>query len=1747
MISVRDPGDYQQAETLHSSDRSLVYRTLSTTEQLPVIVKVLAHDAPSFEQVAQFKREYAIARRCRHPAIVRPLALRQQGGRWMIVHDDIGGASLDRLLRQGDGAPAPLPLDDVVDIALQLCGALDVVHGQGVIHKDINPSNLVWNAQRRQLQLIDFGIACELAQETQRPDDPVTLEGTLRYMAPEQTGRMNRMVDYRADYYAFGITLYELLTGQPPYASADPMELVHSHLAREPDWTLPALAAVPRPLLLVVQRLCAKNAEQRYQNAHALHMDLQRCRQAARHPLQRDRDDRHASPPPEQQPRLMIPQQLYGREREITALLDAFERSAAGPGEMLLVAGHAGIGKSALVHEVHKSIVARRGHFAAGKCDQYSRDQPYAALLQACRELMRQLLHGAESQVQAWAARLRAALGANLGVIVEMIPELALIVGPTAAPDALPPVEAQHRLNRSFERYIQVFCAATHPLVLFIDDLQWADASTLRLLDRLLRDAGNRHLLLIGAYRDNEVGATHPLTTLREQWRTDGARLGDCTLAALDAAQTGRLIADTLRLAPADCAPLTALCHQKTLGNPFFLGQFLAAIHQAGHLRYHAGRRRWQWDLAPLAAADYTGNVVELLLDKIRRLPASTQRQLQRAAAIGNRFELATLAVIGELPAHQTQLQLWPALEAGLIHPIDQRYKYLGDDAGADADVRIGYRFLHDRVQQAAYAVAAEHERPATHLCIGRLLLGHATPQTLEQQLFAITEQLNGGRALMDDAAERLQLAALNQRAGAKALRASAFQPALRHLRIGLALLPQQPWRAQPSLCLELHLGAAEAAYLCGDFAAADAIYPDILAHCGAPLLQVRCIAVQAHQYQLQGRLLDAIAVTRRGLGLLGYAIADDAAALEAQIPALFDATQAQCARREAGRGHAALLDELLEAAELSDPAALAAMHLMQALWMASYYAGQQHLSLTMVLSMTRLAIEHGNSDFASVAYVGYAVAQALRIGHDERAHGFGAMALALSRRRANLQTRTLTYLMFSAMVQHWTRPLSSCDELNDEAFRWAVDSGDFVQVGVVVAVRATDRLILGRYLPELAQLTERDVALMRANGQRDMVDCTIAAALQPIKCLMGLTPRADRYDDDTFSEQRHLDTYGGSPLLRAYFLQGKIRNAYFFDAADAEALACQLDVVTRMMRRQSKVPETSFYAALIWLRALRRMAPGRAGADADALLARLDGVRASFRDWATLSDDNFGARHHLLEAEAARYRRDVALAMRHYAAGIAAARDAGYVNLQALGNELYAEFWDEQGQQRIAALFLHDALTHYGRWGADGKVAQLTERHAALLARPAGAQTHHAAGGQRPAIEMAASFMAGAGTLPQHGRHGPHNQHSLHGGSYDSHGGNASLDLASIVKASHALSNEIGLNNVLRRLIAIIRENSGAQVARLLLLNEGEWSLEADIDGDVGADADSADGAGDAQALLPARPLRLDADSDPQFPLSLLRYVARTGAEIIDDDMARSPRFASDAYVQARQPKSVMCLPIRHGGRIGAIIYLENNLARASFTAERAEFLRLVGAQALISIAHARLHDSLEQRVAERTAELEEANRRLATLSATDGLTGLANRRQFDDVLAREWARAMRAGQPLAVVMLDVDHFKKYNDCYGHQAGDICLKNVARMLQLSTRRAGDLVARYGGEEFAIVLPNTGAAVARQIAETMRLSIETLHIPHQPAPLGKITVSIGIAVGGDADSSTDALLRRADAALYRAKAAGRNRIAADDE
>jgi len=617
-------------------------------------ILLVAAEETSLGCVERLEHEYALKAELDADWAARPVALTHYNGRLTLVLEDPGGAPVDRLLGR------PLDVSHFLRIAIPLVGALRQVHKRGLIHKDIKPANILVDAASGGVWLTGFGIASRLRRERQSPAPPESIAGTLAYMAPEQTGRMNRSIDARSDLYALGVTLYQMLTGSLPFTAADPMEWVHCHIARKPVPPSERLETVPAVVSALILKLLAKTAEERYQTAAGLERDLRRCLAAweAQHridafPLgQQDTPDR-----------LLIPEKLYGREREIETLLAAFDRVVtSGRRELVLVSGYSGIGKSAVVNELHKALAPSRGLFASGKFDQYKRDIPYATLAQAFQSLIRPLLGKSDAELAGWRDALREALGPNGRLMIGVVPELKLLIGEQPPVPELPPQQSQSRLQLVFRRFIGVFARPEHPLTLFLDDLQWLDAATLDLLADLLTQADVQRLLLIGAYRDNEVNSTHPLMRKLDAVRKAGAFVQEISLAPLAREDLGRLIADTLSCAPRRAAPLARLVHEKTGGNPFFALQFISALAEEGLLRFDHDAARWRWKLDRLHAKGYTDNVVDLMVGKLTRLPVQTQEALQQLACLGNVAEITMLSIVLGKSNEDVRSDLWDAI-----------------------------------------------------------------------------------------------------------------------------------------------------------------------------------------------------------------------------------------------------------------------------------------------------------------------------------------------------------------------------------------------------------------------------------------------------------------------------------------------------------------------------------------------------------------------------------------------------------------------------------------------------------------------------------------------------------------------------------------------------------------------------------------------------------------------------------------------------------------------------------------------------------------------------------------------------------------------------------------------------------------------------------------------------------------------------------------------------------------------------
>ncbi|MGG6239412.1 AAA family ATPase [Nodosilinea sp. AN01ver1] len=820
------PGITIQAK-IYESSNSLVYRG-TREDGLPIIAKLLKQEYPSAQEIARYRQEYDITRSLNLPGVVRAYGQQTYQRTPAILLEDFGGESLEQWRQQRpDVYPMPLPL--FLSLAVNLVDSLGSIHNATIIHKDINPSNIVFNSDTGVVKIIDFGIATRFNRTNPTFKSPHGLEGTLAYLSPEQTGRMNRAIDYRTDFYSLGVTFYELLTGQLPFLTTDILELVHCHIAKSPIPPQDLNAAIPEAVAAIILKLMAKNAEDRYQSAWGIKADLEDCAEQLK-----TRGQINAFPLGRQEvaDQLQIPQKLYGREEEIAALVAAFERVAgrsASPDltsdledsaqtlspttqpsklEIMLVSGPAGVGKSALVQELYKAITARRGYFIAGKFDQLQRNAPYSAIADALRNLVQHLLGEPDQQVQKWRSQLLAGLGSNGQLIIDVIPEVELIIGKQSLAPEVGPTEAQNRFNQVFQQFIRVFCSDGHPLVVFLDDLQWIDSATIQLIELMRLDEQTQSLFLIGAYRNNEVSPTHPLALMLERLRTQGTILQEIILEPLTLMPLTQLIAETIHQDVNTAHTLTELVRHKTEGNPFFVGEFLQFLYSENLLSFDADDLNWQWSLAQIQAHNVTNNVVELLLIKLKKLPEVTQQLLQLAACIGAEFDLETLAIACERSPKTVFQDLLIAIQSGFIQPVSE----LSEDLLVQ-----DYKFLHDRVQQAAYALIDGLQKQIAHLQIGRNLFKKMLSERLSERLFEIVDHLNHGIELVTDQTERDEIAQLNLRAAQKAKGAIAYSVAQTYLTSARSWLPTSSWQTNYDLTLSIYLETTEVAYLCGE------------------------------------------------------------------------------------------------------------------------------------------------------------------------------------------------------------------------------------------------------------------------------------------------------------------------------------------------------------------------------------------------------------------------------------------------------------------------------------------------------------------------------------------------------------------------------------------------------------------------------------------------------------------------------------------------------------------------------------------------------------------------------------------------------------------------------------------------------------------------------------------------------------------------------------------------------------------
>ncbi|HVH43629.1 MAG TPA: serine/threonine-protein kinase PknK, partial [Labilithrix sp.] len=1048
---------YSVAEPLSYDGRAVLYRGVRNTDRRPVILKVLDPRRSRPRDLEQLEHEYEIGKLFDSPAVVRPLALQSHDGMPALVMEDFYARPLEDLI---DG---PMGVERFLTLASRIAGAVAEVHRNKVVHRDLKPANIFVDPTG-EVKLGDLGMASRITRGRSSLGSVSWIEGSLPYLSPEQTGRMNRSVDTRSDLYAIGVTFYEMLTGQLPFHASDPLSWVHCHVAHTPRPPREVLPEVPSVLSDIVLKLMAKLAEDRYQTAHGLQHDLELCLQ-----MWRERGEIEAFPLGERDvsDRFEVAEKLYGREAEVAELFRAFDRVAGtGIPELVLVSGYSGIGKSALVRELHRPIAREQGFFISGKFDQYRRDIPYATFAQAFAELVDQLLSESEERLVGWKKELQQALGASAQLIVDIIPKLELIVGPQSPVTSLPPLEAQNRLHMMFRQFVGVFARKEHPLALFLDDLQWLDSGSLKLMEDVLLHPQTKNLLLLGAYRDNEVGPSHPLMLTLDAIRKAKVRAHEIVLAPLDVRAVGDLIADSLHCSTKRAAPLSRLVHEKTGGNPFFAIQFLTNLHQEGLLECDRTASEWRWNMAKIHAKGFTDNVLDLMSRRLSRLPAATRDALKLAACVGSSTDIHTLAVISDRSQGQTARDLWPAIAEGLVLQA--------------ANV---YTFLHDRVLQAAYRLIGANEKRKVHLDIGRLMLKSLDPRDLGEQVFDVVSQLNRGVDLIVDPAERELLAKLDLMAGRKAKASIAYAAARAFLAAAEALLPEDVWESRYELAFPIFLERAECEYLCGAFEQAEASFEILHAHARTDCDRAAVYEIRMKLCQVAGKYDEAVALGLSALRLFGVEIPDDDEALER-------ATRAEAEAVETAMGDRKIAD-LARAPEASDPRIRAIIDLLSNLAPPAYIGSRPKTFPLVILKLVNYSVRFGHTYESCMGYSGYGLILTSLFDDPRRAYEFSLMSIELNQRLADTGRRGTILHLHGDHINFWVNPIATDFPILERGFLACVDTGDLVYGNFIAFEIIWQAIERGDTLDSVLSFSEKYAAFAQ-NSRNEAVYQTI-------------------------------------------------------------------------------------------------------------------------------------------------------------------------------------------------------------------------------------------------------------------------------------------------------------------------------------------------------------------------------------------------------------------------------------------------------------------------------------------------------------------------------------------------------------------------------------------------------------------------------------------------------------------------------
>jgi diguanylate cyclase (GGDEF)-like protein len=1661
---------YEILQCLYNSGKCIIYSAINTSTNERVAIKTFSTDLYDLANIANLKKEYNLMAKIESEFVMRALDYLKIGDGFYIIMEYCDGITLSEYLSKH-----MISVKEFLYIAPKIVSGISDIHKKGIIHKDLNPSNIIYDPKTREVTIIDFGISTEFSYEKPLELNPNSFEGTLNYLSPEQTGRMNRSIDFRTDFYSLGVSFYEMLCGSRPFESDSPTELIYSHIAKIPPLLHQTNPSVPYMLSKIIARLMSKMPEDRYANAAGIIYDLNKCLENLDHDGKITEFELGYG---DYTYRFEIPKKLYGRGNERSQLLAFYNNIVRNGKEWVVIGGYSGVGKTSLVNELHKPIVKSNGIFISGKFDQYQRNVPYYAFFQAIDQFCGYILSEPESKMVIWKAKLAKALEKDGKLLTGKVPRLGLLVGEQQDLPELSPLEERAKFKSVIQNLLRTVASPLQPLVLFIDDIHLTDMGSLEVIEDIMNNDKITGLLIISCYRDNEVDEGHPLLQSLRKLANNDVNAVKMHLSGLEPASAVQMVADTFHCGLIDVGELAEIIYKKTGGNPFYIRQFLKHCQIKGFIRFNLERKAWQWDTKAIYDYPAEENVVDFLIKNMDRFSAETKKLLSLGACIGQIFDTGVLAYIAGEDKEAVLSGLKPAVSLEIIYPLQN---------SKDQKAETEFSFAHDRFQQACYTILGEEQRSNIHYSLAAYYekVGFGQEGKAEEQ-FVISDHYCKALKSIDSEIEKRRIAGILLRAAHAANLLAAFDTAVRFLEQITGVLSGIQEK-DDSFLFSVYSEYHAVLYSLARYDEADGIYRLLEMLAKEPVALADSCCLQAISLSNRGRFGDAFMLGVALVEKLGvhYPENELAGMVNNEINAFYE---------ELRRGNFSGLDGTKETADVQEHAIV---KVLDRITPAGFFYNPMCSYWAIITNAGRL-LKYGYTPEGLHLY-SCLILPLIQIRNDFRL-GYTAafQAIKLAGKQGYKNELYRIYMIFSLMNNHWVEDIITGIPYALESIKGNVETGDFE-----IACHgyfATQNAVLEscHSLEELGAETESALAFANKTGNKHSLGSFISFR-QLYKALKGETLSEGSFNDDQFSEQKHVEEISNNGMALCYFYTLRALSAVIY--SDYETAFKMTEKAALIIQYCTGHYLFALHNFLHSLAICKRIEKPDCGPDEKLrLLAKLEVNRQWLYERATDAPVNFSHLYNIIEAEIKVREGSYYEAIIIYEKAIDEAESNKRPYHYALLCELAAMSFMKMNLNRAASAYLKESYMGYLAWEAQGKTLQMKQKYQELLSS-----------------ELISS---------KHGR----KITNVHSSSLTT---NATIDLNSVIEASQAISGEIQLDSILEKLIHVLLQNAGAQDNYFLIKKDNGYEVQVEGHSDE-----------KITHILHKRIAGTDC-----IPLKIVDYVERTHESVILDNALESDKYGNDEHILMQGCKSVMCMPVISKGDLKGILYFENNLVEGAFDRERIEILKIIASQLAISLENAYLYNNLKELVEERTRELrdeivvrQKAEKQLQEMANHDHLTNLSNRRMFQDILAHSIELTKLNNSILSVLFVDLDGFKAINDQYGHDKGDLVLVTVAQRL-LDAVRSCDTVSRMGGDEFVLILENIKST--DEIKIICRRIIDSISDPimlDEDGTKAFVTSSIGVSILPFNDITAEDLIKNADKAMYAAKDEGKNRF-----